>query len=172
MTRRIGKLVLMSATAFLLVSGLAFAHDPKKKPAASGGMMEGCEEHHSAAMKASDELSMHLAEAKRSTTLDQMRVHVEAADKALAEMKTHMSQCMEMMDKGHAHTMGGAAMGTGGMATDEMKATGKVVDPVCGMEVDSGKAPSVTYNGKTYYFCSEDDKAKFEKNPEQYLKKS
>jgi YHS domain-containing protein len=27
------------------------------------------------------------------------------------------------------------------------------------------------YKGKTYYFCSEEDKQKFEKNPEQYAGK-
>jgi YHS domain-containing protein len=166
MTRRISKLFLISAAAFLFLSGVGFAHDPKKK---SGEMMQGCEEHHAAAMKATDELSMHLAEAKRSSTLDQMRVHVEAADKALADMKTHMSQCMEMMDKMHGGTAG-ATMGSG-TAAGEKKAAGKVIDPVCGMEVNSATAPSATYAGKTYYFCSEEDKAKFEKNPEQYLKK-
>jgi YHS domain-containing protein len=47
----------------------------------------------------------------------------------------------------------------------------KVVDPVCSMEVtDTKTAPTAVYKGKTYYFCSEEDKAKFEKNPEQYLK--
>jgi Cu+-exporting ATPase len=167
MTKRIRKVILVSATAFLFMLGIGFAHDAKKK---SGEMMQGCEEHHSAAMKATDELSMHLAEAKRSSTLDQMRVRVEAADKALADMKTHMSQCMEMMDKMHGGT-GGTAMGSG-TAAGEKKAAGKVIDPVCGMEVNSATAPTATYGGKTYYFCSAEDKAKFEKNPEQYLKKS
>jgi YHS domain-containing protein len=171
MTKRIGKLILVSATAFLLTVGIGFAHDPKKKSAMSGEMMEGCGEHHAAAMKASDELTMHLAEAKRSTTLTEMRTHVEAADKALSEMKNQMHQCMEMMGKTHEGMMGGGMMGSGTAGT-EKKAAAKVVDPVCGMEVDSATAPSMTYKGKTYYFCSEDDKAKFEKNPEQYLKKS
>jgi YHS domain-containing protein len=47
----------------------------------------------------------------------------------------------------------------------------KVVDPVCGMEVNTANAPTATYNGQTYYFCSEEDKAKFQKSPEQYAGK-
>jgi YHS domain-containing protein len=66
--------------------------------------------------------------------------------------------------------MGGGMMGSG-TTSDEKKAAGKVVDPVCGMEVDPKTAPSATYKGQTYYFCSADEKAKFEKDPEKYVKK-
>jgi Cu+-exporting ATPase len=42
-------------------------------------------------------------------------------------------------------------------------------DPVCGMNVDEGKVTAkVVYNGKTYYFCSENCKAAFEKAPAKY----
>ncbi|MBA2702235.1 MAG: YHS domain-containing protein [Blastocatellia bacterium] len=42
-------------------------------------------------------------------------------------------------------------------------------DPVCGMKVDDQKAASQsTYQGNTYYFCSEGCKTKFDKNPQQY----
>jgi YHS domain-containing protein len=46
-----------------------------------------------------------------------------------------------------------------------------VVDPVCGMKVDPKTASKSVYAGKTYYFCSKEDKAKFDKNPAAYLKK-
>ena len=123
-------------------------------------MMGMCEGHHAEAMKASDQVKTHLAEAKRSGTLAEMRTHVEQADKAMADMEKHMSLCMGMMEKMHS-----------GMMSGEKKAAGKAMDPVCGMEVDASRAQSATYKGKTYYFCSAEDKAKFEKNPEQYLKK-
>lgn len=46
----------------------------------------------------------------------------------------------------------------------------KVVDPVCGMEVDPATAPAkAEYKGKTYYFCAPVCKEEFEKNPERYL---
>ena len=160
----IRKTWLSVLTGFVFVLGtaaLAGAHE-KKTGKVTGGMME-CGEHHSAAMKASDEVSMHLAEAKNSTTLAEMRKHVEMADKAMAEMKTQMSTCMEMMGKMHGEKMGA---GTPSGAT-----AAKAMDPVCGMEVSTANALTVTYKGQTYYFCSEDDKAKFVKNPEQYAGK-
>ena len=47
-------------------------------------------------------------------------------------------------------------------------------DPVCGMEVSPGKAEKAGrtshYQGKTYYFCSDECKAQFDKSPERYVK--
>ncbi len=49
----------------------------------------------------------------------------------------------------------------------------KVKDPVCGMEIDPGKAfGMVAYQGKTYYFCSNDCKSSFEKDPVKYAGKA
>lgn len=45
-------------------------------------------------------------------------------------------------------------------------------DPVCQMDIDESKASAiVTYQGKTYYFCSPACRDKFDKNPEQYVGK-
>jgi len=48
-------------------------------------------------------------------------------------------------------------------------------DPVCGGDVSINKAEKTgrksTYQGKTYYFSSDECKEKFEKNPKQYVKK-
>jgi Cu+-exporting ATPase len=44
-------------------------------------------------------------------------------------------------------------------------------DPVCGMDVDEKKAAATAVKkGKTYYFCSVNCKAKFEKEPGKYVK--
>jgi YHS domain-containing protein len=44
-------------------------------------------------------------------------------------------------------------------------------DPVCGMEVDPKTAASKSnYQGKTYYFCSLEDKKAFDKEPQRYVK--
>ena len=44
-------------------------------------------------------------------------------------------------------------------------------DPVCGMNVDEKTAAgTAVYKGKTYYFCNPSCKARFEKEPEQYVK--
>jgi membrane fusion protein, copper/silver efflux system len=47
---------------------------------------------------------------------------------------------------------------------------GSVEDPICGMQVDPVKAGDKrsTYKGEAYYFCSDQCKAKFDKDPEKY----
>jgi RND family efflux transporter MFP subunit len=53
-------------------------------------------------------------------------------------------------------------------------AAGVVTDPVCGMEVDEKAAVAAglksDYRGRTYYFCSDDCKKKFDKEPGKYIK--
>jgi YHS domain-containing protein len=50
-----------------------------------------------------------------------------------------------------------------------------VKDPVCGMDVSVSKAEKagrkIVYKNISYYFCSDDCKAQFDKNPEHYIKK-
>ena len=46
-------------------------------------------------------------------------------------------------------------------------------DPICGMKVDDQKGkPQSTYQEKTYHFCSEGCKAKFDANPQQHAQSS
>lgn len=43
-------------------------------------------------------------------------------------------------------------------------------DPVCGMEVDEARAPAkATYKGETFYFCSDDCRDQFLRNPDAYV---
>ena len=45
------------------------------------------------------------------------------------------------------------------------------VDPVCNEEVDPDEAAGKSvFNGKTYYFCTSEDKRLFDKDPEKYIK--
>jgi len=47
----------------------------------------------------------------------------------------------------------------------------KLIDPVCGMEIVPAKAAGKSeYQGQTYYFCSEQCKRDFDKNPAAVLK--
>jgi len=41
--------------------------------------------------------------------------------------------------------------------------------PVCGMDVDPVSAPKAVFKGKTYYFCSGDDKKTFEAAPDKFV---
>ena len=45
----------------------------------------------------------------------------------------------------------------------------QVKDPVCGMMVDDQTAAArSTYQGRTYFFCSQDCKDTFDANPSKY----
>ncbi len=77
-----------------------------------------------------------------------------------------------------AHARGGAC-GHGGhhqhkageQPRGENKADLKAVtrDPVCGMDIETGRAfQSVDYGPKTYYFCSKDCVRKFNERPEYF----
>jgi YHS domain-containing protein len=52
----------------------------------------------------------------------------------------------------------------------DQKPPAQATDPVCGMTVDTKDAQKTAYKGKTYYFCSRDDKEKFDKSPDKYAK--
>ena len=42
-------------------------------------------------------------------------------------------------------------------------------DPVCGMMIDeSSAAASSEYEGERYYFCSQECKTQFDRNPKKY----
>lgn len=45
----------------------------------------------------------------------------------------------------------------------------QALDPVCGMNVEVGKAANAEYGGETYYFCCSHCQRAFEDSPEQYL---
>jgi YHS domain-containing protein len=54
--------------------------------------------------------------------------------------------------------------------TEEKAPVKEAQDPVCGMMVDPASSPKSEYKGKTYYFCSIDEKKEFDKAPSTYIK--
>ena len=54
--------------------------------------------------------------------------------------------------------------------TEEKAPVKEAQDPVCGMMVDTATSPKSDYKGKTYYFCSVDEKKEFDKAPSTYIK--
>jgi Cu+-exporting ATPase len=69
-----------------------------------------------------------------------------------------------------AHTEGREFRATFTCATHTSEDT-MVKDPVCKMQIDENKAAGKSeYKGTTYYFCAQSCKAKFDANPQQYVK--
>ncbi len=53
-----------------------------------------------------------------------------------------------------------------------MNTNKKVTDPVCGMVIEPmNAAAQAASQGNTYYFCSQECKDTFEKNPQKYVDK-
>ncbi len=48
-------------------------------------------------------------------------------------------------------------------------ADGRVLCPICSMELDPTNAPKSEFQGKTYYFCSRDHKEKFDAAPDKWI---
>jgi len=66
-----------------------------------------------------------------------------------------------------AAPMDHSKMPMGGAPDDKTRAT----DPVCGLKVDPATAPKTALGGQTHYFCSEQHRELFQKNPTKYLPK-
>ncbi len=137
-------------------------------------MMKGCQEHCQNRAKSFDEAMGMMDRAEQSNDPVQIRAAISEARKLLAEMKDHMGMCMNMTNMHGGMNMEGMMQGGGMMSKRQSggrRSATAVIDPVCNMAVDPKTAPSAVYQGKTYYFCSAEHKAQFERNPHQYVKK-
>ncbi|HSK75714.1 MAG TPA: YHS domain-containing protein [Thermoanaerobaculia bacterium] len=155
------KIFLLAAAVLLLATGAFAQHDHGK----GQEMKQGACPHMTATSASLD---------KAIALLEKAKTDPAGVDKALAEVraaKTQVTQCQEMCQKGMCGGHEGHAA-HGMAAAKAQPAAKKVTDPVCGMEIDPATAAGKSvYAGKTYYFCSKDEKAQFDKDPEKYLKK-
>jgi YHS domain-containing protein len=168
---------------FLGVSAVAQQTPDKRSPQGGqmtmGDMMKGCREHCQATTKSMEQMGKSMDEAKASTDPAKVRAALDQAQKPLADMKEHMGMCMNMMammEKMHgggmANMMGGSDH-MGMMSGEQMKMamSTKELATVCNGKVTARNAPTATYEGRTYYFCSKADKEKFDKSPATFVKK-
>lgn len=163
--------ILATAAAAVLLAAPAFAHEESVKPGA------GCSRHHAAA-NASFDKGMALLEQAQTAGAGQKDQLLAQARQELTAAKGHMDQCAKECgtmnhDEMHGaksvngrapgHDHAHAAAGAAKAATE--------TDPVCGMKVSRDSQWKSVYAGKAYYFCNQEDKAAFDKNPESFLKK-
>ncbi len=121
-----------------------------------------------------DALVQQMNTAQGQAKVDAMGAVINEMVNQRKQMEQHMSSMMGMM--GHGGMMGsmmggqgqqGMMMGTsGGM----MPGTMSTFDPVCRAKIANNTAPTATYQGKTYQFCTEADKQAFLKDPAKYVK--
>ncbi len=107
----------------------------------------------------------------------QGQAKVDAIAAVINEMNNDRKQMMEHMASmmGRGGTMGGmmGAEGRGGMTMGTsggmMAGMAATFDPVCRAKMADNTAPTATYQGKTYQFCSEANKQAFLKDPAKYV---
>ncbi|MGQ3674433.1 heavy metal translocating P-type ATPase [Xanthobacter sp. TB0139] len=88
-------------------------------------------------------------------------------DKFVASPAQYTGKASARTEEGASCCGGHGASGHGHVASTP---TGQEKDPVCGMFVDPSTAKfTATHEGKTFYFCCEGCKTKFEATPEAYL---
>ncbi len=120
-----------------------------------------------------DSLVAQMNSAQGPAKVDAMAAIINEMLAERKQMREHMASMM-----GQGGMMGGM-MGQGGMAGGQgqqgmmMGTSGGMMsatfDPVCRARMADNTAPTATYRGKTYQFCSEADKQAFLKNPAQYV---
>ena len=99
MNKKIITLVVFGAA--LLLGVAVFAQQQQKKGGQSmsmDDMMKGCKEQCEKNMTSIDQIAATMKQARESNDPAQMRSALEQGEKSLAEMKTHMSSCMSMMN--------------------------------------------------------------------------
>ncbi len=86
-----------------------------------------------------------------------------------SRMKAAAAGATGHMHEGHSHPA--EATVKDGMAVVARGLT-TAIDPICGMDVDIQKASAAgrtsVFQGKSYYFCSDDCKVTFDKDPKRY----
>ena len=129
------------------------------------GMMERCMQHHQQIMSGLDGMARDMERAHRSNDTARMREALDQSSRQLREMRAQMQANMRDM-RGMRDRMGSMMGGGAGPAV----AARQQYQQGCGKPLDPRTAPQAAYQGQLFYFCSEDEKRQFERNPEQFLK--
>lgn len=169
---------LAAAAAAVLLSTPVFAHNHEGEHGKKNGHAAGTCPHHQA-IETSVAKALTLVDQAASQSGTQAQTTLKQARQQLTEAQKQMGACEKMCaakmsaggHEGHGPQHGGHAGHAAPAATAQAKPE-LVTDPVCGMKIDPKTAAGKSvYQGKTYYFCSADEKAKFDKEPAKYAKK-
>lgn len=146
---------------FLSAVAMPIAQQPQgaaSTPAASDATL--CAQAQAAIARTMDAAMARLESARQANTTADLRAAVDDMQALLRDLRRQLEPCA---------TLPLAAANRPG-AQPPAKPASEVIDPVCGMKVDPRMAPKATHAGKTYYFCTEDDRQMFVKTPSTYVK--
>lgn len=187
--------MIRSGVIFLLGVMSATATSQTQKPTQGHGAELHAHEHETAdlvrasreqcqlAVTALSELTRALTEAKQAKDLEAIRTAVTGTDRPLARTQLNLDVCLDALKMIQAPPPSSSDSSDSTPPPDHVQpiegrrdmphaaSAGQAVDPVCKMKVDVKSAPSRTYQGTTYHFCSEHDRAAFDREPTKYLRR-
>ena len=112
------------------------------------------------AMASVDDIARLVADARRSADVSRMHASLDAAARAVREVRQHLGSCADILK---------LMPQTGKRTLRFTTTTATLLEVVCGAKTDPATVPTVTHEGQQYFFCSEADRDEFQKNPAQVL---
>lgn len=143
-------------------------------------LIQGAREQCQMAVLALNELTRALSGAKESNDLAAMRAALVGTERPLARTQQNLGVCVDVLKMIQAPQPSGESAQQpaehlppvdGRRDMPHASTTGDAIDPVCNMKVDTKTAPTRVYQSKTYYFCSQHDRAAFDREPARYVDK-
>ena len=141
-------------------------HDPQVRPEAPA---PNCLDRVRQASVALDRAAQQIESGRQLNDPAALRASTDNLQLTIAEARQQLQQCF--VSAGAASAPAPPATGHEHHAETPAAAVKEAIDPVCQMKVDPKTAPTATYQGQTYYFCSTRDRDIFLKNPAQFIKK-
>ena len=111
-------------------------------------------------MASVDDIDRLIADARRSADVIQTRAPLDAAARAVREVRQHLGSCTDILK---------LMPQTGKRTLRFTTTTATLLDVVCGITTDRATVPTVTHEGQQYFFCSESDRDEFQKEPSRFL---
>ena len=174
------------ALAMTLLGGVpALAQHDGHQSAASAGVaapvgsqaVSGCPESAQSALPTLNSMQARLEQARQANSAAELRTAMDGLRSALDGVSAQVNACAraggsEVQSMDHS-TMDHSKMDHSqmGQEMDQSMEASQDIDPVCAARADSKTAPQVTYQGQTYYFCSETNRQMFLADPARYVKK-
>lgn len=181
--------VVFAALAAAPATSMAAQHEgmpgmPQAGQGVNPQLVAACVQSQQQVMAAADAASRRLEVARQTNQPAALRAAMDDLQTALSSMRTQLAPCATLQAvaapaahdmanmPGMANTPASAAPAAAKPAAPTMVMVMTAVDPVklkCSTKVEPTAAPKTTYKGKTYFFCSEKERAEFLTNPDMSL---
>ena len=113
------------------------------------------------ALASVDDIAGLVEESRRASDATRARAPLDAATRAVREVRLHLASCID--------TLRLIPQSPGSRAPRFTTTTATLLEVLCGVTIAAGAVPTATHEGQSYFFCSEVDRAEFQKDPSRFL---